>query len=99
MMEQPQFVVEEITDAETIAKYRIGLEQFQRNSDWLQDHWSYLIPGVYGKHLAVAGQEAFIGDNVDDVIARAKAAHPDDVGMFVEFVRPPLGPRIYGNRR
>jgi hypothetical protein len=98
MMEQPQFVIEEITDPELVARHRIGAEQFRRNSEWLQSHWADLIPAVFGKHLAVAGQEAFIGDDLDDVIARAKAAHPDDAGMYVRYVRPPIGPRIYGNR-
>jgi hypothetical protein len=98
-MDQPKFVIEEVTESpESAARRRATDDQFRRNSEWLQTHWGDLIPQVYGKHLAVAGQEAFFGDDLDDVITRAKSAHPEDAGMYVRYVRHPIGPRIYGNR-
>jgi hypothetical protein len=48
--------------------------------------------------LAVAGQQAFIADTLDEVLAMARAAHPNDEGLLAQYVFPPGGPRIYGNR-
>jgi hypothetical protein len=97
-MDEPKFVIEECNDEESVARFRAGQESFLRNSEWLQAHWNELIPQVYDKHLAVAGQEAFFGDDPKTVLAQARAAHPDDHGIIFEYVRRPIGPRIYGNR-
>lgn len=97
-MDEPKLIVEEITDPAEIERRHRGREQFQRNSSWLQDHWPDLLPQALGKHIAVAGQEAFIADTAEEAVARARAAHPGDQGRFVQYVRPERGPRIYGNR-
>ena len=87
-----------ITDPAVIEQINQSSEQFHKNDDWLQAHWNDLLPGAYGKHLAVAGQEAFVSESLDDVLAWAKAAHPDDMGFIVQYVMPPTGPRIYALR-
>ena len=61
MIDSP-IIMEEVTDPAVIARARAQDERFKRNSDWLQAHWSDLLPRVRGKHLAVAGEEAFIAD-------------------------------------
>ncbi|MGH2587026.1 MAG: hypothetical protein ACRDJE_19095, partial [Dehalococcoidia bacterium] len=70
-----------------------------RNSDWLQAHWADVLPQARGRFLAVAGQEAFIADTVEDAWAMAMAAHPGDSGALLQYVRPERGPRIYADRR
>ena len=87
-----------ITDPAVLEQIRQSSEQFHKNDDWLLAHWNDLVPGVYGKHLVVAGQEAFISDSMEDALARAKAAHPDDMGIISRYVFPPTGPRIYAIR-
>jgi hypothetical protein len=90
--------IEIVTDPQEIATRRAQDERFKRNSDWLQAHWADLLPQVLGKHLVVAGQEAFIADTPGEARAMAKAAHPDDDGPFCQYVLPHRGPRIYANR-
>src|SRR5437867_12725745 len=96
---QMPITIEEVTDPDEIAKSAKAFEQAERNMNWLQSHWSELLPGVLGKFLAVAGQEAFIADSSEKATALARAAHPDDWGLLIQYVSPEKGPRIYGNRR
>ena len=98
VMSEPCVVIEEVTDPEQIARIRAQHERARRNSDWLQAHWPELIPQARGRHLAVAGQEAFIADSPDEAWAMAKAAHPDDDGLLLKYVRAEQGPRIYAHR-
>jgi hypothetical protein len=95
---RPVVTVTAIDEPVEAARVRAAHEQADRNMDWLQDHWADLLPQVLGKYLAVAGQEAFVADTPGEAVRQAQAAHPDDQGMFVRYVRPGQGPRIYGNR-
>jgi hypothetical protein len=97
-MERPKVVIEEITDPAEVARRRPAREAFGRNTAWLQAHWPELLPQALGKHVAVSGEQAFIADTAAEAIALAKAAHPDDPGLLVQYVRPEKGPRFYGNR-
>jgi hypothetical protein len=94
-----RFVVEEVTDPAEIERARSAFEHSRRNMDWLEAHWPDLLPQALGKFVAVAGQEAFVADSGAEARARARAAHPEDRGLLVQYVRPEKGPRIYGNRR
>jgi hypothetical protein len=58
MIDSP-IIMEEVTDSAVITRARAQDERFKRNSDGLQAHWADLLPPVRGKHLVVAGQEAF----------------------------------------
>ena len=97
-MNEPKFIIEEVIDPVEIARHRACQEKFQRNSDWLQKHWDSVLPQARGRFLAVADQQPFIADTLDQVLAMAKAAHPDDEGLLAQYVFPAGGPRIYGNR-
>jgi len=97
-MNEPKLVIEEVTDPVEIARHREQDEQFQRNLDWIESHWSDILPAAYGKYVAVAGQQAFVADSPQDARALAEAAHPNDKGIWVHYLRRPGGPRIYGNR-
>jgi hypothetical protein len=96
--EEPSTILEEGTDHEESARLRAQMERFQKNSNWLQDHWGDLLPQALGKFIAVAGQEAFIGDTTEEAWTKAKASHPEDDGAFSQYVIPHKGPRIYVDR-
>jgi hypothetical protein len=96
---QPQYVIEVVTDPAELAENLEVRDHFDRNSDWLQAHWLELLPEALGKHLAVAGQEAFLADSAAEAIAKARSAHPEDKGVLVRYVISRKGPRIYGIRR
>jgi len=98
-MNDSPIIMEEVTDPTVVAQSRVQHERGRRNSDWLQAHWPDLLPQALGKHLVVAGQEAFIADTSEEAWAMAKAAHPDDDGAICQYVLPHRGPRIYANRR
>src|SRR5262249_16987886 len=76
-------IVEEVR-AEVDGASESQQAQARRNSDWLQAHWSELLPQAFGKFLAVAGQQAFVADSLEEVVALAQATHPEDKGMLVE---------------
>jgi hypothetical protein len=94
---EPKFVIEEVTDPAEIASHKAQRERARRNRDWLQMHWSELLPAARGKFIAVAGQEAFIADSAEEAWSMAKAAHPEDDGAIDQYVRPERGPRIYAD--
>jgi hypothetical protein len=97
-MNNPQLVIEEVRDPGELARCRAQDERAKGNSDWLQAHWADVVPQARGKFLAVAGQEAFIGDTPEEAWRLARAAQPDDDGAFSQYVFPEGGPRVYGHR-
>jgi hypothetical protein len=90
-------VIEEVNDPKVVARARAQHERARRNGQWLQAHWPDVLPQARGNFLAVAGQEAFIASTPEEAWALANAAHPEDDGAFVEYVRPERGPRIYAH--
>lgn len=97
-MNESKIIIEEVNDPEYVARFNAQYEQAMRNIEWLQAHWADVLPQARGKHLAVAGQEAYIADTPEEAWAWAKATHPEDQGALVEYVFKEEGPRIYGNR-
>ena len=97
-MGEPRFIIVDVTDPDELAQILEQDERARRNSDWLEAHWAELLPQARGRHVAVAGQEAFIGDIPEEAWAMAKAAHPDDTGALLQYVIPHPGPRIYADR-
>ncbi len=89
--------IEDVTDPVEAARCRSQLERFRRNADWLETHWSDLLPQARGKHVAVAEQEAFVAATPEEAWAWVDANHPNDDGAFVRFVIPEKGPRIYAH--
>ena len=94
-MSELRFKLEEVTDPDEIARHRRISEAGWRNSDWLASHWSELLPDVRGRFVAVAGQQAFVADTPEEAIALAQAAHPDGLGLIIQYVIPERGWRIY----
>lgn len=97
-MSEPRIIIEDVTDPDAIARIVSQHEHARRNSAWLQAHWSDLLPQARGRHLAVAGAQAFIADRPEEAWAMAMAAHPEDDGGLLQYVRPEQGPRIYADR-
>src|SRR5437868_633642 len=97
VMRLPKVTIEEVSDPAEIARFRAQDERHRRNQEWLEAHWSDLLPQARGRFLAVAGQEAFLADSPEEAWALAKAAHPEDEGAISQYVRPEQGPRIYAN--
>src|SRR5258708_3243469 len=94
---EPQFAIEEVTDPAEIARHKAKIAQFTRNSDWLAAHWSDVLPQARGKFVAVAGEEVFVAETVEEAWAWTEAKHPEDNGPLVRYVIPGEGPRIYPN--
>lgn len=85
-----------ITDPVELARSRVAMEQFDRNSDWLQAH----IPEVYsqhrGKSICVAGQELFVAESAKEAMAKARAVHPEEEGVLTRYIPKEKMSRIYG---
>lgn len=97
-MDESSLIIEEVRDPAEIARSRAQFARGCQNSAWLASHWHELLPGARGRFVAVAGQEAFVADSSDEAWARAKQAHPDDDGSFVQYVFATTGPRVYAHR-
>lgn len=100
MTETPfSIVMEEITDPDELAKAETQDERFDRNSAWLQAH----VPEVYtryrGKCLCIAGEELFVADTPEEVLALATAAHPEDDGRLIRYIPREKVARIYAHQR
>jgi hypothetical protein len=91
-------ILEVIDDPAHSERRRVLAEAFRRNVNWLEAHWPDLLPQARGKHLAVAGEEAFIADSPEEALAWIEANHPEDIGSYVRYVILEKGPRIYSPR-
>ena len=96
-MTQPTVTIENITDPAYVARARAQIERGKRNSEWLSVHWPDLLPRARGRFVAVAGQEVFVEDTAEEAWALAKAAHPEDDGAIMQYVRRDTNPRIYAH--
>jgi hypothetical protein len=88
-------VMEEMTDPDELAKAQGQRERFDRNAAWLQAHAAEVYTRYRGKCICVAGEELFVADTAEEVLAHAKAAHPDDDGRFVHYIPREKVARIY----
>ena len=90
--------MEIVTDPEENAKARELQRQFEANVAWLEGHAGEVY-SHRGQHICIAGQELFVADCLDDVLAQAAAAHPEDQGTYVRYIPREKVPRIYANQR
>ena len=79
-------VMEELTNADELAKARRQREQFDRNSAWLQAHASEVYSQHRGKAICIAGEELFVADTASEAIAKANKRHPHDLGWFTRYI-------------
>jgi hypothetical protein len=97
--EQPQIVMREITDTDELARYRAQQERADRNVAWFRAHAPEIYQHYRGKCLCVAGEELFVADTPQEVLALARAAHPEDDGFFLRYVPRDKVARIYADQR
>jgi hypothetical protein len=89
--------MEEVTDPVELARSRAQWERFDRNSAWLQAHVPEIYSRYRGKFICVAGEELFVGNTASEALALAKAAHPEDDGLFIRYIPLEKMTRIYAN--
>ncbi|MEW6207445.1 MAG: hypothetical protein AB1631_03705 [Acidobacteriota bacterium] len=90
-------VMEEVTDPEELARARAQRERFDRNFSWLQAHAAEIYERYRGKCICVAGEELFVADTPQEVLALARAAHPEDDGNYIHYIPRDKVARIYAN--
>lgn len=89
--------MEIVTDPVELAKARVQDARFERNWAWFNARAAEIYKEHRGKCLCIAGQELFVADTPEEVLALAKAAHPDDDGRFTRYIPKERTYRIYAN--
>lgn len=84
--EQPPLVMEMVTDPVELAKAFAQDARFEKNWVWFQARAAEIYVRHRGKVYCVAGQELFVADTPAEVLALARAAHPDDDGRFTGYI-------------
>jgi hypothetical protein len=92
-------VMSELTDPVELARSRAQNERADRNSAWLQAHVPEIYANYRGKCICVAGEELFVADTVAEVMALAKAAHPEDDGAILRYILKEKREMIYAAGR
>lgn len=96
--QQNTIVMEEVIDPQGIAEARARRERFDRNSAWLQTHAEEVYTRYRGKCICVAGEELFVADTPEEVLAQARAAHSEDNGsILIRYIPREKMARIYAN--
>lgn len=94
--QQNPIAMEEVTDPHEIAESLARRERFDRNSAWLQTHAKEVYTRHRGKCICIAGEELFVADTAEEVLARARAAHPEDDGsVLIRYIPSQKMARIY----
>jgi hypothetical protein len=88
-----------VTDPEELARARAQDERFERNWAWFTARATEIYRAHRGKCYCVAGEELFVGDTPQEVLAMATAAHPADDGRFTGYIPKEKMARIYAHRR
>ena len=96
---QGSIVMEVVTDPVELAKAKAQDERFERNWAWFEAHNADIYPRHRGKFYCIAGQELFVADTPKEVLALARAAHPDDDGRFTGYIPKERTYRIYAHQR
>jgi hypothetical protein len=92
----PPIIMEEVTDPEELAQARARHERFARNSAWLQRHATEIYRQYRGKCIGVAGEALFVADTPEEVLAQARAAHPEEKGsILLRYIPREKVARIY----
>src|SRR5580704_992362 len=96
--EQPTIIMEQLTDPVELAKALVRRERFDRNCAWFDARATEIYRSHRGKCICIAGQELFVADTPEEVLALAKAAHPDDDGRFTRIIPKERMARLYAHR-
>ena len=96
---QNTVVMEEVTSPDEISRSRNRRAQFDRNWAWFSGRAAEVYQAHRGKIICVSGEELFVGATTAEVVAAARAAHPDDDGRFTLIVPPEPMERVYAAQR
>ena len=95
--EQPPLAMEMVTDPVELAKAAELDAQFEKNWAWFEPRAADIYATHRGKCLCVAGPELFVADTPAEVLALARAAHPDDDGYYLRYIPKERAYRIYAH--
>jgi len=90
--------MEELTDPSKLAEARARRERFERNWAWFEARAAEVYRSYRGKCICISGEELFVGDTPAEVLATAKAAHPEDDGRFTGIIPKERLARIYAHQ-
>jgi len=92
-------VMEEVTDPAELAQARARGERFRRNWTWFEARAPEVYTAHRGKCICVAGEELFVADSPQEVLALAAATHPQDDGRFTLYIPRERMARVYASQR
>jgi hypothetical protein len=92
-------ITEEKLSPQEWAEYEVRRDHFLRNSKWFEEHAAEIGQKYPGKHIVVAGGELFAGDTFNEAREKARLAHPDDKGVYFEYISTDRGPKLYAHLR
>jgi hypothetical protein len=95
--QQVPIVMEDMLDPAALAQARVQDERYKRNFAWFQAHAAEIFTRHRGKCICIAGEELFVADTPEAVIAQAMAAHPEDDGSFMHYIPRQKAARIYAH--
>lgn len=92
----PDLRIEEVDySPEELAEFLKQRAAFERNWKWFQTQIVEMGRSLFGKHVCIANEEAFVADTPREALALATAAHPEDRGRFRYYFPTHRLPRIY----
>lgn len=75
-------------------------ERYLRNARWFAARADEIGRTHVGRFVCVAGEELFLGDVPEQVLAEARTKHPHESGaVFYKYVSRHRGPKVYATRR
>ncbi|MGH7960407.1 MAG: hypothetical protein ACRERD_01090 [Candidatus Binatia bacterium] len=95
VVNQSPIVMEEVTDPVELAKARAQDDRFARNWVWFEAHASEIYTSYRGKCVCIAGEELFVADTPEEVLALATVAYPEDNGRFTRIIPREKVARVY----
>lgn len=98
-IQQSLILMEEVTDPIELKKAQTQDERFSRNWQWFETHASEIYTTYRGKCICIAGEELFVAETPEEVLALAIAAHPEDNGRFTRIIPREKVARVYGDQR
>jgi hypothetical protein len=93
----PMTMIVDDLSPEELAAFHAQRERYERNLAWLLPRLAEIHAQHKGKCICVAGQELFVADTTQEVIALAHAAHPEDDGRLLRYLSPVKGLRIHAH--
>jgi hypothetical protein len=84
---------------EELAAFHAQGVRYERNLAWLLPRLHEIHARHKGNCICVAGEELFVAESPQEVLALARAAHPEDDGRLLRYLSPVKGPRIYAHQR